>query len=51
MFLNLSEMKLPPQSDIIFFGMPYSAKMILHANIRLPADRSSVFMMIENLLW
>ena len=33
MVLNLSEMKLPPESDIIFFGIPYSAKIILPVNI------------------
>ena len=29
--LNLYEMKLPSTSDIIFFGKPYSDKMVLHA--------------------
>ena len=41
--LNLSEMKLPPESDIIFFGSPYSAKITLHDSIRSSADKSSVF--------
>ena len=49
--LNLSETKLLPESDIIFLGIPYSAKIILHVNIRLSADRSLVFLLIENLLW
>ena len=40
---NLSEIKLPPASDIIFMGKPYSEKIILNANIRLSSDRSSVF--------
>ena len=48
--LNLSETKLPLESDIIFSGSPYSAKIILHINIWLSADRSSVFLMIGNLL-
>ena len=48
--LNLSEMKLPPESDIIFFGSPYSAKIILHVSIRLSPDKFSVFLMMGNLL-
>ena len=36
-------MKLPPESDIIFFGSPYSAKITLYISIRLSADKSSVF--------
>ena len=36
--LNLSETKLLPASDIIFLGKPYSAKIILHASIKLSAD-------------
>ena len=36
--LNLSEMKLPPESDIIFFGILYSAKITLHVYIRLSPD-------------
>ena len=47
--LNLSEMKLLPESDIILFGTPYSVKMILQINIRLTADRSLVFLTIRNL--
>ena len=41
---NLSEIKLPPESDIIFFGKPYSEKKkktILHVSIMLSADKSS----------
>ena len=45
----LSETKLLPESDIISFGSPYSAKITLHVKIRLSADRS-VFLMIGNLL-
>ena len=41
--LNLSEQKLPPASDIIFFSKPYSKKIILNSSIKLSADRSSVF--------
>ena len=41
--LNLSQTKLPPASDIIFFGKPYSENIILHASIKLSADRSSAF--------
>ena len=48
--LNLSETKLPPKSDIIFSGTLYSAKMILHVDVRLSYDRSSIFLMIGNLL-
>ena len=33
--LNFSEIKLLPQSDIIFLGNPYSAKIILHSKIKL----------------
>ena len=39
--LNLSETKLLPESEIIFFGCPYSAKIILHINIRLSADNNN----------
>ena len=49
--LNLFEMKLLPESDIIFFGSQYYAKMTLHASIRLSADKSSDFLMTGNLLW
>ena len=42
--LNLSESKLPPASDIIFLGKPYSEKIILHASIKLFVERSSVFL-------
>ena len=33
--LNLSKIKLPPESDIIFLGKPYSEKNILHVSISL----------------
>ena len=46
--LNLTEMKLPPKSDIIFFHSMYSAKIILQVSIRLSADKSSVFFMTGN---
>ena len=49
--LNLSEIKLPPESDIIFFGKMYSEKTILHVSIKLSADKSSIFLMTGNLLW
>ena len=48
--LNLSETKFPLKSGIILLGRPYSAKTTLHASIRLSADKSSVFLMIGNLL-
>ena len=48
--LNLSEIKLPPASDINFFGKPYSEKLILCVGIGLSAGRSSVFLMTGNLL-
>ena len=38
--LNLSEIKLPSDSDINFFGSPYSAKITLHVSIRLSVDKS-----------
>ena len=41
--LNLSEIKLPLASNIIFFGKPYSEKIILQTSIRHSADRSSIF--------
>ena len=47
---NLSEIKLPPESDIIFFGKMYSEKTMLHVIIRLSADKSSVFFMTRHLL-
>ena len=49
--MNLSEINLPPTSDSIFFGKPYSEKkMILHASVRLSADRPSIFLMTGKLL-
>ena len=48
--LNLSEMKLLAESDVIFYGSPYSAKIILHVSSRLSADMPSVFLMMGNLL-
>ena len=30
--LNLSEIHLPPASDIIFLGKPYSEEIIIHAS-------------------
>ena len=45
-----SDAKSLPESNIILLGIPYSAKIALHVNIRLSADRSSVFLMIGNLL-
>ena len=50
-YVNLSETKLPPVSDIIFLGKLYSKKIILHVSIKLSADRSSVFLTTGNLLW
>ena len=50
-FLNFSETKLPPVSDIMFFGDPYSAKIISHNSIRLSTDRHSVILTTRNLLW
>ena len=50
-FLNFSEMKLLPESDIIVLGIPYSEKIISPVNIRLPAERSLVVLMMGNLLW
>ena len=47
---NLSEMKLPPESDIYFFGNPYSTKITLHVNIRLSVDKSSNLLVTGNLL-
>ena len=47
--LNLSETKLPPESDIIFVGNPYSATIILHVSTKLSADKSSVFLITEKL--
>ena len=41
--LNISETKLLPVSDIIFFGKPYSEKIILHAYIKLSTERSLPF--------
>ena len=41
--LNFSEIKWSPKSDIIFFGNPNSAKIILYVSIRLSADKSSFF--------
>ena len=43
--VNLSETKLLPMSDIMFLDKPYSETIILHASIRLSADRSAVFLM------
>ena len=48
--LNLSEMKLSPESDIFFLGSPFSAKINLHIGIRLSVHKPSVFMMKGNLL-
>ena len=42
--LTLPKIKLPPVSDIIFFGKPYSDKIIVHATTKLSADRSSAFL-------
>ena len=42
--LILSEMKLPPTSNIIFFGKQYSGKkIIMHASIMVSVDTSSAF--------
>ena len=50
--LNLSEIKLPPNSNIISFGKPYSEKkMILHVSIKLSADTFSIFLMTGNFQW
>ena len=49
-YLNLSEIKLSPASDIIFFGNPNSKKITLHASIKLSVDMSSAFFTIGNLL-
>ena len=48
--LNLSEIKLPPESHIIFFGKPYSEKTILCISINLSNDKSSIFLIMGNLL-
>ena len=37
-FQILSDIKLSPASDFIYFGNPYSEKIILHASVRLSAD-------------
>ena len=44
-----SEMKLPPAPDF-FLGRPYYKEVILHASIRLSVVRSSVFLIMGNLL-
>ena len=48
-YLNLSEIKLPPASDI-FYDNPNSEKITLHASIKLSADMSFAIFTIENLL-
>ena len=48
--LNLPETKLAPESDIIFFGNTYFAKIILHVSIVLSGDKSFIFLMTGNLL-
>ena len=48
--LNLSEIKLPPAPDITFFGKAYSEEIVLHASIKLSADRSAIFLMTGNVL-
>ena len=42
--LNLSETKILPAYDIFFLGKNYSEKIVLHINIKLSMDRSSVFL-------
>ena len=40
--LNLSEIKLPPESDIVYVIHHFlKKKMILHISIKLSADKSS----------
>ena len=47
---NLSEMKLVPASDIIFWGIPYLANIILTVLIRLSADNPSNVLTTGHLL-
>ena len=48
---TISEMKLVPASDIIFWGIPYSANNILTVLTQLSADNLSTLLMTGNLLW
>ena len=48
-FKPFSKMKLPPVSDI-FLGNLYPEMITLHVNIKLSADKISVFLMTGNLL-
>ena len=50
-FLNLSETKLVPASDIILHGIPYSANMTFVVVISLSVDSPSILFIIGNLLW
>ena len=47
---NLSETKFVPASDIIFWGIPYSANIILTALVRFSADSPTNLLMMGNLL-
>ena len=47
--LNLSEINLPLESDVIFFGKPHSEQTIWHISIKLSVYRSSTFLMTGNL--
>ena len=42
--LNFSDTKLPPASDITLLGIPYYAVTILNVDIRLSADKLSIFL-------
>ena len=48
--LDLSDTKLVPASDIIFWGIPYLANIILTVLIRLSTDNPSNLLMTGNLL-
>ena len=50
-FLNFSEIKLPPASDITLLGMSYSDKTTLNADIKLSADSPFIFFTNWDLLW
>ena len=42
-FFNFLETKLPPASDIILLGNPYSSKMTLHTIIKLSANKLCLY--------
>ena len=49
-FLNFSEIKLLPTSDISLLGMPYSEITTLNVDIKLSAVSPSTFFITKNLL-